>query len=188
MNCSTPGLPVHHQLSEFTQTHVHWVGDAIQPSHPLSSPSPLALSLAQHQGLFIFFVLLIVLFFYFYFFIFNLFFFLFLKNLLYFTILYWFCHTSWICHGYTRVPNPEPPSHFPPHIISLGHPSAPAASILYPAANLDRWFVSLIFKVESKMSLHNSCLLMAIVLFTALGWIELSSPQFFFLPHILLII
>ena len=43
MNCSTPGLPVHHQLLEFTQTHVHWVGDAIQPSHPLSSPSPPAL-------------------------------------------------------------------------------------------------------------------------------------------------
>ena len=49
---STPGLPVHHQLSEFTQTHVHWVGDAIQPSHPLSSPSPPALNLFQHQGLF----------------------------------------------------------------------------------------------------------------------------------------
>ena len=42
MNCSTPGLPVHHQLPDFTQTHVHWVGDAIQPSHPLLSPSPLA--------------------------------------------------------------------------------------------------------------------------------------------------
>ena len=42
MNCSTPGLPVHHQLPEFTQTHVHWVGDAVQPSHPLSSPSPPA--------------------------------------------------------------------------------------------------------------------------------------------------
>ena len=42
MNCSTPGLPVHHQLPESTQTHVHWVGDAIQPSHPLSSPSPPA--------------------------------------------------------------------------------------------------------------------------------------------------
>ena len=42
MNCSTPGLPVHHQLPEFTQTHVHWIGDAIQPSHPLSSPSPSA--------------------------------------------------------------------------------------------------------------------------------------------------
>ena len=52
MNCSTPGLPVHHQLPESTQTHVHWVGDAIQPSHPLSSPSPPALNLSQHQGLF----------------------------------------------------------------------------------------------------------------------------------------
>ena len=52
MDCSTPGLPVHHQLPEFTQTHVHWVSDAIQPSHPLSSPSPPALNLSQHQGLF----------------------------------------------------------------------------------------------------------------------------------------
>ena len=52
MNCSTPGLPVHHQLLEFTQTHVHWVGDAIQPSYPLSSPSPPAFNLSQNQGLF----------------------------------------------------------------------------------------------------------------------------------------
>ena len=52
MDCSTPGLPVHHQLPEFTQTHVHWVSDAVQPSHPLSSPSSLAFSLSQHQGLF----------------------------------------------------------------------------------------------------------------------------------------
>ena len=52
MNHSTPGLPVHHQLPESTQTHVHWVGDAIQPSHPLSSPSLPALNLSQHQGLF----------------------------------------------------------------------------------------------------------------------------------------
>ena len=52
MDCSTPGLPVHHQIPELTQTHVHWVGDAIQPSHPLSSPSPPALNLSQHQGLF----------------------------------------------------------------------------------------------------------------------------------------
>ena len=50
-NHSTPGLPVHHQLLESTQTHVHQVSDAIQPSHPLSSPSP-ALNLSQHQGLF----------------------------------------------------------------------------------------------------------------------------------------
>ena len=52
MNHSTPGLPVHHQLLEFTQTHVHQVSDAIQPSHPLCSPSPPALNLSQHQGLF----------------------------------------------------------------------------------------------------------------------------------------
>ena len=52
MKCSMPGLHVHHQLLESTQTHVHWVGDAIQPSHPLSSPSLPALNLSQHQGLF----------------------------------------------------------------------------------------------------------------------------------------
>ena len=59
MHCSTPGLRVHHQLPKFTKTHVHWVGDAIQPSHPLSSPSPPlsspsppAFNLSQHQGLF----------------------------------------------------------------------------------------------------------------------------------------
>ena len=52
MNCSTPGLLVHHQLLEFAQTHVHRVGDAIQPSHPLSSPSPPAPNPSQHQGLF----------------------------------------------------------------------------------------------------------------------------------------
>ena len=51
MNHSTPGLPVHHQLPDFTQTHVHRVGDAIKPSHPLSSPSPPAPNLSQHQGL-----------------------------------------------------------------------------------------------------------------------------------------
>ena len=50
--CSTPGLPVHHQLLEFTQTHIHWVSDAFQPSHPLSSPSLSTFSLSQHQGLF----------------------------------------------------------------------------------------------------------------------------------------
>ena len=50
MNCSTPGLPVHHQLPKFTQTHVHRVGDAIQLSHPLKSPSPPAPNASQHQG------------------------------------------------------------------------------------------------------------------------------------------
>ena len=52
MDCSMPGLPVHHQLLESAQTHVHRVSDAIQPSHPLSSPSPPALNLSQHQGFF----------------------------------------------------------------------------------------------------------------------------------------
>ena len=53
MDFSTPGLPVHHQLPEFTQTHVRWVGDAIQPSHPLSSPSSPTFNFPQHQGLFL---------------------------------------------------------------------------------------------------------------------------------------
>ena len=52
MNCSTPGFPIHHQLPEFTQTHMHGVGDATQPSHPLSSPSPPAPNPSQHQSLF----------------------------------------------------------------------------------------------------------------------------------------
>ena len=52
MDQSTPGLPAHHQLLEFTQTHVHWVSDAIQPSHVLASPSPPAIKLSHHQGLF----------------------------------------------------------------------------------------------------------------------------------------
>ena len=52
INCSMPGLPVHHQLPEFTQTHVHLVSDAIQPSHPLSHPSPPAPNPSQHQSLF----------------------------------------------------------------------------------------------------------------------------------------
>ena len=52
MDCSMPGLPVNHQLPEFTQVHIHWVGNAIQPSHPLSSTSPPTFNLSQHQGLF----------------------------------------------------------------------------------------------------------------------------------------
>ena len=52
MDCSTPGLPVHHQFPEFIQTHVHWVSDAIQSSHPLSTPSSPSFNLSQHQGLF----------------------------------------------------------------------------------------------------------------------------------------
>ena len=52
MDCSTPGLPLHHQLLEFIQTHIHWVGDAIQPSDPLSSPSLHPFNPSQHQDLF----------------------------------------------------------------------------------------------------------------------------------------
>ena len=64
--------------------------------------------------------------------------FLFIYLFTYFTILYWFCHTSTcIRHGCTRVPHPEPPSYLPPHTIPLVHPSAPAPSLLYPASNLD---------------------------------------------------
>ena len=79
--------------------------------------------------------------------------------LFYFTILYWFCHTlTWICHGYTWVPNPEPLSHLPPHIISLGHSSAPAPSILYPVSNLDWQFISYMivymFQCHSPKSSH----------------------------------
>ena len=74
----------------------------------------------------------------------------------YFTLLYWFCHTSTcIHHGYTRVPHPEPPSHLPSHTIPLGHPSAPALSILYHASNLDWWFISqYMFQCHSPKSFH----------------------------------
>ena len=76
-----------------------------------------------------------------------------------FTILYWFCHTSiCICHGCTRVPHPEPSSHLPPHTIHLGHPSAPAPSILYHASNLDWRLVSYMilymFQCHSPKSSH----------------------------------
>ena len=77
----------------------------------------------------------------------------------YFTILYWFCHTSTcIHHGCTQVPNPKPPSHLPPHTISLGHPSAPAPSVLYPVSNIDWRFVSYLivymFQCHSPKSSH----------------------------------
>ena len=74
------------------------------------------------------------------------FYFIFLISVLfifYFTILYWFCHTlTWIHHGCTCVPHPEPPSHLPPYPIPLGHSSAPAPSTLIHALNLDCWFIS----------------------------------------------
>ena len=68
---------------------------------------------------------------------------LFFFTLFYFTILYWFCHTlTWIHHWCTCVPKHEPPSHLPPYNVSLGHPRAPAPSILYPASDIDWWFNS----------------------------------------------
>ena len=75
----------------------------------------------------------------------------------YLTIFYWFCHTSTcICHGCTRVPNPEPPSHLPPHTIPLGRTSAPAPSILYPASNLDWLFVSYMILYMFQCHSHKS--------------------------------
>jgi len=77
----------------------------------------------------------------------------------YFTILYWFCHTStWIHHRCTRAPHPEPHSHLPLRTIPLGHPSAPAPSILYPALNMVWWFIAYMilymFQCHSLKSSH----------------------------------
>ena len=87
-------------------------------------------------------------------FFFNLYF-----TLFYFIVLYWFCHTlTWIHHECTWVPNPEPRSHLPPHIISLDHPRVPAPSILYPVLNVDWQFVSYMivymFQCHSPKSSH----------------------------------
>ena len=87
------------------------------------------------------------------------FFLIFIFTLFYFTILYWFCHTlTWIYHRCTWVPNPELPSHLPPHIISLDHPWAPAPSILYLVLNIDWHFVSYMivymFQCHSPKSSH----------------------------------
>ena len=99
----------------------------------------------------------------FYFFFWNMLYFIFSHILLllffYFTILYWFCHTSTrIHHGCTWVPKHEPPSHLPTHNISLGHPRAPAPSILYPASDIDWRFVSYMivymFQCHSPKSSH----------------------------------
>ena len=138
MDCSMLGFPVHHQLLEFALIHVHQVSDAIQPSHPLFSPSPPALNLSQDRSLsqwlssphqvakvlefqlqhqsfqWIFSTNFLFFFFYtsilFYLFIFLLSFYF--SNFILFlnlTILYWFCQISkWICHRYTCVPHPEP--------------------------------------------------------------------------------
>ena len=84
---------------------------------------------------------------------------LFKNYLFYFTTLYWFCHTlTWIHHGCICVPHPEPPSQLLPHPIPLGHPSAPAPSILYHALNLDWRFIShmviYMFQCHSPLSSH----------------------------------
>ena len=87
------------------------------------------------------------------------FFLIFIFTLFYFTILCWFCHTlTWIHHGCTCVSKHEPPSHLPPHIISLDHPGEPAPRILYPALNVDWRFVSYMivymFQCHSPKSSH----------------------------------
>ena len=144
--------PNNTKMSEFGAEKVLLKGHARKLiAHALKSLDSLRLS-AKHFYVFIFFPQSFVLF------IFKGYFFFFIV-LFYFTILYWFCHTSTrIRHGCTPVPTPEPPSHLPPHTISLGHPSASAPSILYPASNLDWWFVSYMilymFQCHSPKSSH----------------------------------
>ena len=122
-DCNMPGFPILHHLPESVQTHVYWVGDAIQPSHPLSPPSPFAFNLTQHQGLFqwvdsshqVTKVLEL--------------------QLIFFFICSEFCHTlKWNSHGFTCVPHPDPPSHRPLHPLPLGFPSAPgpSACLMHP--------------------------------------------------------
>ena len=101
----------------------------------------------------------------------------------YFTILYWFCHTStWIRHGYTRVPHPEIPSHIPPRTIPLGHPSAPAPSIQYHASNLDWQFVSYMILYMFHPTLALSHRVQKTVLYIcvsfAVSYTGLSLPSF----------
>jgi len=126
----------------------------------------------------------------------------------YFTILYWFCHTStWIFLGCTRVPHPDPASHLPLRTIPLGHPSAPAPSILYSALNLDWRFVSYMilymFQCHSPKSSHplplpqspkdcsiNLCLFCSLtyrvivtVFLNSIYMLEYSVLVFFFLAY-----
>ena len=89
----------------------------------------------------------------------SLFILIFIFTLFYFTILYWFCHTlTWIHHGCTWDPKHEPPSYLPPHNIPLGHPHAPAPSMLYSASDIDWWFDSCMivymFQCHSPKSPH----------------------------------
>ena len=142
-DCNTAGFIVLQHLPELAQTHVHWVDDAIQPPHPLHSllllPSifPSIRVISNESALpirwpkywsfnfsisppneysalisFIFFLFICI-----------------SWRLITLQYCSGFCHTlTWISHGFTRVPHPEPPSHLSPHFISLGHPSAPALS------------------------------------------------------------
>ena len=131
----------------------------VQLSHPYMTTGK---TIALTRRIFVNKVMSLLFFFSFSFFLFSHWF-----ILIYFTILYWFWHTStWIHHGCTRVPNPDPPCHLPPHTISLGHPSAPAPSILYPASPLQysclenpreggAWWAKVYGVAKSQTSLSN---------------------------------
>ena len=115
MGCNMPGFSVPHYLLEFAQTHIHWVSDTIQPSHPLLPHSTPALNLSQHQSLFQW--------------VGSFFFFLISWRLITLQYCSGFCHPlTWISRGYTCIPHPNPPSHLPLHPIPLGLPRAPGPS------------------------------------------------------------
>ena len=170
MNHSTPGLPVHHQLPEFTQTHVHQVSDANQPSHPrrplfLLPPIPPSIRVFSNESTlhmrwptywsFSFSIIpskehpgpisfIIIYYYYLFFLLYNI-----VLVLPYINMnppRVYTCSQSWTT------------SHLPPHTIPLGHPSAPAPSILYTASNLDWRFVSYMilymFQCHSPKSSH----------------------------------
>ena len=167
MDCNTPSIPVHHQLPELVQTHVHRTGDAIQTSHPLSSPSPAAFNLSQHQGLFqwvssshqVAKVLELQLrlqpFQWIFTTDFLFFYFLTLQYCIGFAI---YQHESATGIHVIPILNPPPSSLLPPSTIPLGHPSAPAPSIQYRALNLDWRLISYmilhIFQCHSPKSSH----------------------------------
>ena len=104
----------------------------------------------------------------------------------YFTILYWFCHTStWIHHRYTRVPHPKPYSLLPPHTIPLGRPSAPAPSILYHASNLEWWFLSYMilymFQCHSPKGMYlKKNFFFWFILFVWLHWVLVATCGIFY--------
>ena len=100
----------------------------------------------------------------------------------YFTILYWFCHTSTcICHGCTRVTRPEPPSHLTPHTIPLCHPSAPTLGFLYPTSNLDWQFISYMVLYMFGVSASKSCSLSLIFIILTMMHFKTGSLCLFHL-------